>query len=388
MDGLAAGGDAVYVLAGEGRTVRALSAADGAERWAATVGDSPFQTPPAVAVVDGAVVVSVPAARTPANGTLGGAVRVYDARDGTPVREYPVPLARYAAAVGPDAFYVLVDEGETLVAVDRETGETTWRATLDSPAVAPPSASATLAFVGTERGTLHALDRETGDRRWSFTPREGYPVWGAVPVGETVYVGPVYFDDRVYAVRAGGDAQRSPWAGFGVQFERLVEVVGELAGTVVVLVALAALAAGTTGVAVGGAVWAAVRAFGLSDAPPRLLAAVVFGRDPGSVTRGQTLAAHLLASVGLVLLVALVGLAAGGLAAGPASALVGLVVLAGVWAAVAYRWLPAHAAALDRPLARVRREWAALSLGFGLVAGVAYTLLLWLSVLVVFRPFG
>lgn len=164
-------------------------------------------------------------------------------------------------------------------------------------------------------------------------------------------------------------------------------------GILVVSVASGLLA----GLLAGGAVLGVARARNYSFAPPRLLAARVFRQPRGRVTPWQVRAVHLaggvvaLSALGVAVLLSSVLLAVlglggrGGLASGPAIGVgLGLAIALVAWAAFAYRWLPANAAWLDRPVAEVRRESVVLGVVFALVAGVTFPAVLFLASMLFF----
>jgi hypothetical protein len=126
------------------------------------------------------------------------------------------------------------------------------------------------------------------------------------------------------------------------------------------------------------------------------------------VRPGERYAAHLLASVGLALavgslaavgwlvvplLAALVASAVPVVVPGPALLSVPLalllvgVVVGTFWWVLAYRWLPADEAVLDKPLGIVRRDWALLHAAYGLVLVAAFPFVAFVFALVIFQPF-
>jgi outer membrane protein assembly factor BamB len=286
-----------------------------------------------------------------------------------------------------------------LVAVDAETGEERWTATVGAGDYIETSPVVTdrYVLVGTVMGDLVAVDRGTGETAWNHTVDERLGLDSPpIPVGDTVYV----VTNRVYALAEGGDAVPGGTLGR----------VGTLLREHVVLgFAAMGLGAGlTTGLLAGLLSLAAVELLGLSRAPQRLLASRLFGGPPAEVRPRGRYAAHLLAGVGIALVVG--SLAAVGwlvvplLAALVASVVpvvvpglallsvpLALLLVGGVvgafWWVLAYRWLPARESVLDEPLGVVRRDWALLHVAYALVLVAAFPFVAFVFALVIFQPF-
>lgn len=99
-----------------------------------------------------------------------------------------------------------VTAGTTLVAIDIEAGVGAWTATLPAEGVLAPALGDDRVFVATTDGYLVAVDRETGDRSW----KQGV---GGSPGGPTAANGTVYAgnsDGRLFAFDAStGDVEWS-----------------------------------------------------------------------------------------------------------------------------------------------------------------------------------
>lgn len=164
---------------------------------------------------------------------------------------------------------------------------------------------------------------------------------------------------------------------------------------ILVAAAGAAVIAGTIA---GGVALGVARAFDFAFEPPRWLAAWVFRRSPGTVTRAQVLAVHFGGGVLALTIVGVTGYLAaiaGGVAlggSGPSLLRSGPVVGVGLllslgfvaWLTFAYQWLPAQAGRLDRTVTAVRRESLIVVVVYGVVAGIVFPTLLFLTSMAVF----
>ncbi|SFL45095.1 PQQ-like domain-containing protein [Halogranum rubrum] len=323
----------------------------------------------------------------------GPQLAALDAANGSVVRTYNAsvyPNSRPALAEG--TLYYAAGFGESLTALDLDTGDTRWTTGVTGYEItASPTVGSRHVYVGTVGGTVEAFDRETGDAVWTVTLDDRFGLdTSPVVVEDTVYVGPAPF--HVYALAEGGTA--SPGGAVGGFIDWLAAN-PPLNGLFIGL--LAALFTGLLG---GLALYGVIRGLHYSDAPPRILATKLFRRPYDQITSGQTLAAHLLASIGILLAFSIVGILVtalgaliainvGGLlsfASTGAGVFVVLIVLVGSWAVVSYRWLPANEAHLDRGLATARREWALVHVLYGLVL-LVFPIVYFLLFLIVFQPF-
>lgn len=374
----------VYVTAspntGEGPwSVVSLDATDGAVRWTAEFADEYRGVPPLPAGDR----VYVPGPQLTVLGAANGSVvRTYDAQVYSNTRP----------ALAEGTLYYAAGVGETLVALDLDSGEPRWTTRVTGYEItASPTVGSRHIYVGTVGGTVEAFDRETGEAVWTVTLDDRFGLdTSPVVVGDTVYVGPAPF--HVYALAEGGTATPGgPVGGFIGWLAANPPLNGLFIGV------LAALFTGLLG---GLALFGVVRGLHYSDAPPRILASKLFRRPYDRVTGGQMLAAHLLASIGILLAFSVVGIlvavlgvlvaiSGGGLlsfVSTGAGVLVALLVLVGFWAVLSYRWLPAYETHLDRDLARTRREWAIVHALYGVVL-LVFPVVYFVLFLIVFQPF-
>lgn len=352
--------DGTVVTTAEADVV-AFDVETGDERWRATHPESHELSAPAA--VDGAVYVN---ARTPLELALetGAVTTTYDLS------------GRAAQPIAVTDEQLFVPGGTTrewmptrLYAVERATGDVEWSYGSSSELSSRPVAASETVFVGGWDGVLYALDRETGEEWWTYEISREYMINNEpAVVGETIYVGPV--DNRVYALVEGGDARDPAVIAY---LSRWLPILGDFAGFFAV-VALVYLGIGIPFALVSGAaVFGLITGFGISQAPIGLVAARVFRVPFDSVTRRQTFAVFLLASVGAALGVGAISAVTFGTF--PINGLLGaLAVFGGIWALLAYRLLPTHADALELDVGQIRRQWGLLLAGYGLVVGVVYPL--------------
>ncbi len=346
---------------GDEQEVLALDADDGSEQWRTAHPEEEALSPPAIA--DGGVYVN---ARTPIE---------LDLESGAVTTEYDTPGQPFQPLVVTDE-QLFVPGATThhwppmqLYAVDRATGDIEWSHGSSRGFTSRPVASGDMVFVGDRDGVMFALDREDGEERWSYQMNRNYDINNEpAVVGETLYVGPV--DNRVYALVEGGDARDPAVIGF---VSRFLPVLGDFAGFFAT-VALVFLGVGTVfGIVTGTALYGLVAGLRLSRTPLQLLAARIFRIPARDVTRRTEFGGFLLASVLGTLAVGLVSALTFGLF--PANGiLAAIVVSGGAWALLAYRWLPAHAEALDRDAGSIRRQWGLLLAVYGLIVGLLYPL--------------
>ena len=195
VDGLTAptvAGDAIYVLAGDGR-VFALDRATGDVRWDVPIPNGFGTNPPSVA--DGLVYVGgegfvkalqaadgetawtfdthhvgpmgvvVVADGVAYAGDGGGSLHALNARTGVPLWTVDEPLFAPAVA-GPIA--VSSSQFGAVVGLDTTTGKYLWYYQM-SGASRPASIADGVAYIASETGRrVYALDVETGEERWHF----------------------------------------------------------------------------------------------------------------------------------------------------------------------------------------------------------------------------
>ena len=331
----------------------------------------------AYVVGDALVTVDVAANGTPVVGRVDGV-------NATPFERVAIANGTLYAAVGS------VGSPDAVAAYDLASGAELWRAPADYVDTAP-AVTRTQVVVGTLGEGVVAVDRDTGERLWSANPHEHFGVDRPVAVvNDTVYA---YAPWHVYALGDEGTAVAGGFLGaFGDLLQENV-FLGLLVGTLAT--------AAVVGVGYGLVVVAAGRV-GLSRSPPTFLAARLFRVDPAAVSRGQRVAAGLLASVAVAFAYGVLGSLAsllapllesvglpGGLlfVLGPLNALVGgVLVVGGAWWLLVHRVLPADESLLDEPLAAVRREWALVHVGYLLALAVVYPFVQFLVLLLVFRP--
>lgn len=152
-----------------------------------------------------------------------------------------------------------------------------------------------------------------------------------------------------------------------------------------------------TGLAAGTVVLGLVRLLGYSWAPPRLLAARLLHRPYEDVGRWAVVGLHFglavlsLVAAGAVYLGGSTLLAVYGPAGGPLlgtgpMVIAALLLLGGVaaWAAFAYRWLPAAADTVDRPVGVLRCQAAVVGIAYAVIAGPLFAFLLFLAMMAIF----
>jgi len=140
------------------RTLLALDAADGSERWRFD-GVSRFSAP---TLVDDTVYVA-------GDGDREGELLALDASDGRVRWSFALGGdVHVSPAVTEDRVYVGTTEDRALYAVDRADGTRWWRAGVDGWAVGSPAATADAVYVGTRDGTVHALDAADGAERFAI----------------------------------------------------------------------------------------------------------------------------------------------------------------------------------------------------------------------------
>jgi len=203
-------------------------------------------------------------------------------------------------------------------------------------------------------------------------------------------VGPMVYEETVYV--GNGEGSWAVPAGIIGQASRAI-VDNALLG-LLMAVGVASLLAG---LAAGTVVLGLVRLLGYSWAPPRLLAARLFQQPYEDVGRWAVVGLHFglavlsLVAVGAVYLGGSTLLAVYGPAGGPLLGTGPLVVavlllLGGVaaWAVFAYRWLPAAADAVDRPVGVLRRQAAVVGIAYAVIAGPLFAFLLFLAMMAIF----
>jgi outer membrane protein assembly factor BamB len=174
-------GDTAFVgeSTAERAQLRALSAADGGDRWVAPFEATSIRGAPAV--VDGVVFA------TATKSSEAGVVAARAVEDGSEVWTRTVDAGIQAAPVVQDgAVYVQANDGR-LLALDAGTGERLWTARLGQRGATPPALTDDR-LIGLVENTLVAVDLGSGDRAWELDI--GYTLINGVSVaGERVYVG-------------------------------------------------------------------------------------------------------------------------------------------------------------------------------------------------------
>lgn len=376
-----------YAEEGRNGTLYALDAASGDVTWNTSVAPLGWT----VLATDDRVYVA------------GRDTYAVDATSGTVLRSYGTdsPLFTPPAVANGTLYYPAgVDyaadrpDPTAVAAMDTATGEEVWR-TQVGWVETPPAVSSELVVVGTIDGELYALDRSDGSVVWQYTVDERLGVDSAPAiVGDTVYLGPDPW--HVYAFRDGGTATKGGTVGAIGEWLRdnpaaAFLVIGLLGGTF-------------TGLLVGGVSLPLLRNR-VSNSPQRILAGKLFRTPYESVTGTQRAVAHLLAAVAVAVvfftgwtfltflgpaaLLQLVGRSAGILfVLTPLLGLVAVLLVVGVaWWILVSRWLPANESKLDLPIERVRRQWAAIHVAYGLVLLVLYQVVTLVLAVAIFQPF-
>ncbi|WP_323677505.1 PQQ-binding-like beta-propeller repeat protein [Halorubellus sp. PRR65] len=143
---VACDGDRVLAALG-GRTLVALDAGDGRERWRVD-GVSRFSAP---TLVDDTVYIV-------GDGDRENALLALDATDGSVQWSFALGGDGHVSpAVTEDRVYVGTTEDQAMYAVDRADGTRWWRASIDGWALGSPAVTADTVYVGTRNGTVHAL---------------------------------------------------------------------------------------------------------------------------------------------------------------------------------------------------------------------------------------
>jgi len=239
-------GETVY--AGSGRTVYALSLADGSARWSTETGFqagivSPLLTDDRLVVSsigfgDGEVLGldratgditwrhTLPVSTTPT--LVGGHVIVgstdserslvaFDAASGEKAwsvafpEEETVDGLRLKPAVSGDTVYVPArregDEPVTELHAVGTDGTDRWSVSIPGEVNAAPSVDRSHVYVGTSAGTVHAIETATEREAWNASVSG--PVSSSPAIdGDTIYVGA--FENRLYAL--GTDRGRERWS--------------------------------------------------------------------------------------------------------------------------------------------------------------------------------
>ena len=174
-------GDTVFVgeSTEERAQLRALSAADGSDRWTAPFSASSVRGAPAV--VDGVVFA------TATKSSEAGVVAARAVEDGSELWTRPLDTGLQAAPVVQDGtVYVQGNDGR-LFALDATTGEEMWTVRMGENGATAPALTENR-LIGLVENTLVAVDLESGERAWEAAI--GYTLINGVSVaGERVYVG-------------------------------------------------------------------------------------------------------------------------------------------------------------------------------------------------------
>ena len=190
-----------YVGSGDG-IVYGVSMDDGREVWrfetegvgwdAADFGFDRRQIYASPAIVDGVLYVgSRDAADYAVDLATGQAIWTY--REGS-------PWVMASPAVGPERVYTGRSSGGAVLALDRGTGEPVWQHQTGGLVFSSPLLVDGVVYVGSADGALYAFDAATGDVRWR------YRTDGGVLSSPVLWRGRLVFgsqDGAVYALRGG-----------------------------------------------------------------------------------------------------------------------------------------------------------------------------------------
>lgn len=186
------------VLAPVAGTLAALSAADGGERWRFEAGGDAdvWHTPP---VANGTVVVGA------------GKADVYGVSlaDGTETWRTSGENLDVGSATVADSRVVLGSRAGSVRALDVSDGSDRWTFDTEEPVRGTPAVGAGTVFVGTEGRRVHALSAADGSELWS-ADTSGGDLNVSTGHPETRFVGGVVYiedNDVLYAVEAGSREQ-------------------------------------------------------------------------------------------------------------------------------------------------------------------------------------
>ncbi|MFB6121682.1 MAG: PQQ-binding-like beta-propeller repeat protein [Halobacteriaceae archaeon] len=188
----AAAGQTVYV-GSSSRTVHALDAATGTERWRFDTGGRVKSSP---TVVEGTVYV----------GSDSAAVFALDAADGT--EQWRSDADGYFVEASPTVVNHTVyvgNSGNLFLALDAADGSEKWRFTASEGFPAAPAVTNGTVYVGCNDGNIYALDAADGTEQWRFGTGNLVTTSPTV-VGGTVYVGSD--DGNLYAINAADGTEQ------------------------------------------------------------------------------------------------------------------------------------------------------------------------------------
>ncbi|WP_135823734.1 outer membrane protein assembly factor BamB family protein [Halorussus ruber] len=165
-----AAGESVYYhtnIEDRGRTALALGMVDGRERWSDSIGDLHGYAPP-LGLADGKVLLDDPTVRED-----GQTVVALDSETGEQCWQTQLDvdsLTPFPAVKGDTAYYVSRGGGEdasgSLVALNAATGAVTWETTIPKMADGPPVLGDDFAYVTIFDGPLVAVSLESGEEVW------------------------------------------------------------------------------------------------------------------------------------------------------------------------------------------------------------------------------
>ena len=284
------------------------------------------------------------------------------------------------------------EEPAGVAAFDTDAGEVVWTEwSVDDPR-SPPTVGGEHVYIS-DFDAIYAIDRESGTLAWQHRP--GDPYGGTdnelAAVGDTVYA--THMVRTTQALSEGGDAREG---GF-------VDLVRWLRDNAELGMASFGAVGGLLGGLIGaGLTWGLIRLGNYSRLPPTIFAGKLRRRPIAAVSGRDAVFAHFLAGValstafgalflgiqlGLPRLFGPLGGVAGPLLVGALflwPPVFAALAIGGPWAVIAYRWLPAHETALDRPAGRIKREWAIVHVVFAFVAVPIYGLVTFLLGMLVF----
>ena len=279
-----------------------------------------------------------------------------------------------------------------VAAFDTDAGEVVWTEwSVDDPR-SPPTVGSEHVYIS-DSDAIYAIDRESGTLAWQHRP--GDPYGGTdnelAVVGDTLYA--THMVRTTQALQEGGDARE----GGVVDLVRWLRDNAELGMT-----SFGAVGGLLGGLVAAGLTWGLIRLGNYSRLPPTIFAGKLRRRPIAAVSGRDAVFAHFLAGVllstvfgalflglqlGLPRLFGPLGGVAGPLLVGALflwPPVFAVLAIGGPWAVIAYRWLPAHETALDRPADRIKREWAIVHVVFAFVAVPIYGIVTFLLGMLVF----
>ncbi len=182
--GLATDGTCLFIapedvrpLPAAGKTLLALDAASGEERWRL---DLPAHSLSIPAYANGALYFS----------DAQGLIHAVSAEDGRPLWEHAHPNWGPAAPVAGQGWIAAGGQGRILAAYNAANGRELWRFAAPGMVVSPLAATGHMVFLRCWDNILYALDGASGAVRWSIPPERGQgPTTPPTTDGASVYIG-------------------------------------------------------------------------------------------------------------------------------------------------------------------------------------------------------